>query len=89
MVKIFLVRAMECMCTQSRPQFILSSERFLGNGMRTHVNSKGKLPSTGGSDEGQTRDVVSRRTASPTHYRLSYIGPLFHIHRGILIFNLS
>ena len=30
-----------------RPRFILSSERvFGGNGVRNHVNSKGKIPST-------------------------------------------
>ena len=39
---------MKCMCAQTRPRFILSSERgFLGNGVWTHVNSKGKIPSTG------------------------------------------
>ena len=32
------------MCAQIRPRFILSSERFFGNGVRTHVNSKGKNP---------------------------------------------
>ena len=31
-------------CAQSRPQFILSFERGLGNGVRTHINSKGKNP---------------------------------------------
>ena len=36
---------MEYMCAQTRARFILSSERFfLGNGVRTHVNSKGKIP---------------------------------------------
>ena len=33
---------MECMCAQTRPQFMLSSKEFLGNGVRNHVNSKGK-----------------------------------------------
>ena len=33
---------MECMCTQTRPRFILSSERVLESGVRTHVNSKEK-----------------------------------------------
>ena len=37
---------MECMRAQTRPRFILSSERGLGNGVRTHVNSKGKISST-------------------------------------------
>ena len=41
-VRIFLVRVIECMCTQTRPRFILSSERVVGNGVRTHVNSKGE-----------------------------------------------
>ena len=46
-VRIFWVCVMECMCAQTRPRFILSSERVLwGNGVRTHVNSKGKIPST-------------------------------------------
>ena len=43
---------MECMCAQTRPQFILSSQQVLGNGIRAHVNSKGKVPSTRGSEEG-------------------------------------
>ena len=35
---------MACMCAQTRPRFILSSERVWGNVARTHVNSKGKNP---------------------------------------------
>ena len=66
---------MGCMCAQTRPWFILSSKRVLGNGVRTHVNSNGKIPSTGGSEEGRTPDAASRRTASPTHYWLSYSDP--------------
>ena len=47
-VRIFWVRVMKCMCAQTRPRFILSSKRvFWGNGVWTHVNSKGKIPSTG------------------------------------------
>ena len=38
---------MECMCPQPRPRFMLSSERAFRNGVRTHVNSNGKIPSTG------------------------------------------
>ena len=33
-----------CMWAQTRPQFILSSERVSGNGVKTHVNPKGKSP---------------------------------------------
>ena len=74
-VRIFWVIAMEYMCAETRPCFILSSERVLENGVRTHVNSKGKIPSTGGSQEDRTCVTASRRTASPTHYQLSYDGP--------------
>ena len=66
---------MECMCAQIRSWFILSSERVLGNGVRTHANSQGKNPRTGGSELGGTRDAASHRTASTIHYRLSYPGP--------------
>ena len=55
--------------------YVQSSERVLGNGVRTHVNSKGKIPSTGGSEADRTRDAASRRTTSQTHYRLNYSGP--------------
>ena len=48
-VRTFEVCAMESMCAQTRPWFILSSKRvFLGNGVRTYVHFKGKIPSTGG-----------------------------------------
>ena len=44
-------------------------EEFLGNGVRIHVVSKGKILSTGGSEEDQTQDTASHRTVSqtPTH----------------------
>ena len=50
-------------------------EMFLRNGVRTHVNSKGKIPFSGSSEEDRTRDTASGWTASPTHYQLSYSGP--------------
>ena len=50
-------------------------KEFGGNGVRNHVNSKGKVPSSGGSGEVRTRDTASRRTGSPTVYQLSYSGP--------------
>ena len=46
-----------------------------GNGVRIHVNSKGKIPSTGISEENQTHAAAASRTASPTHDQLSYSGP--------------
>ena len=53
-VRICWVHAMECVCAQTRPLFILSSERVLGNGVRIHISSKGKMPAMGGSEEGPT-----------------------------------
>ena len=48
---------------------------FSGNGVRTHVNSKGKIPSTRGSEEGRTHDAASGKTVSLTHYQLSCSPP--------------
>ena len=45
-------------------------EVFLGNGVRTHVYSKGKIPSTRIPEEDRTHDAASGRAASPTHDRL-------------------
>ena len=53
-----------------------------GVGVRIHVNSKGKIPSTGSSEENRTRDAASCRTASPKHYRLSYSGPCVGLKWG-------
>ena len=50
-------------------------KEFWRNGVRTQVNSKGKILSTGSSEEDRSHDAVSHRTASPTRYRLSYFGP--------------
>ena len=58
-------------------------KEFWGNGFRTHVSSKAEGRGGGGgggtctrsSEEDRTHHVVSRRTASPTHCRLSYSGP--------------
>ena len=58
-------------------------KEYLGNGVRTKVNSDGKIPSTGGPEEGQTRDAASRRTASPTRCRLGYSGPLLGVRTAV------
>ena len=50
---------MECMCVQTRPWFILPSERGLLTGVRTHVVSKEKILSTGGSEEDRIHDAAS------------------------------
>ena len=46
----------------------LIRKSFGGNGVRMCVNSKGKIPSAGDSEEGGTRRATSRKTVSPTHY---------------------
>ena len=56
-------------------------KEFGGNGVRTHVHSTGKkspLPGKFSSEEDQTHDDVSSRTASPTHYQraIPSSGPL-------------
>ena len=48
---------------------------FLGNGVRTHVNAKGIIPSTEGSEQGWASDAASCRTVSPKHYWLSDSSP--------------
>ena len=60
-----------------------------GVGVRTHVNSKGKLPSTGkkSSEEDQTHDAVSSRTVSPTHYRRAILHPPTPPHPPIPLYN--
>ena len=71
-VKIFGVPAMECMCAQTRPQFILSSERALG-GMESEPmltpTEQSPQPEKFSPEEDRTRNSASSRTASPTHYQ--------------------
>ena len=57
---------MECMCAQTKPWFILSSERVLGNEIRTHVNSMGKIPSYGASEQDRTCCGYSEPNTLPT-----------------------
>ena len=51
-------------------------KEFLGNGVRSYVDSKRKIPSTRGSEADQTHNTASHKTASPIHYPLSYSGPM-------------
>ena len=48
------------------PVHTLIRKSFFENGVRTHVNSKGKIPSTRGSEEGWTPGAAPCRTESPT-----------------------
>ena len=67
--------AMECVHRLDLSLYSHPKE-FLENGVRTHANSMGKISSTRSSEEDQTHDGASCRTASPTHYQLSYSGPM-------------
>ena len=49
-------------------------KEYWGNGVRTNMNSKGKIPEA--HKENRVRDAASHRTASSTHNRLSYSGPM-------------
>ena len=70
---------MECTCAQTTPQFILSSERVFFKGMESEPTltprEKKSAPEKFSSEEDRTHDVASSRTASPTHYQLSYSDP--------------
>ena len=54
-------------------------KEFKGSEVRTHVNSKGTIPSTGGSEKGWKCEAASRRTANPTHHQPSY-GKVTNFH---------
>ena len=62
------------MRAQARTRFIVSSESILGNGVRTHINSKGKTPSTGkilfrgGSNPRRCLKQDSEPNTQPTSY---------------------
>ena len=76
---------MDRMCEQTGPQFILSSERVWGNGVRTHVNSKGKIPFTGKkspSEEDRTHNAASSRTVSLTHFQRAIPAPTGMTQQG-------
>ena len=50
---------------------------FGGNGVRTYVNSKWKIPLPGEKklEEARTNDSASSKTASPTHYQRAIPAP--------------
>ena len=52
-------------------------KEFWGNGVKTHVSSKGKIPFTGRNfpQKDQTHNAASSRTVSPTHYQQAVLAP--------------
>ena len=77
-VRIFWAHVMECICTQTRLIFKLSSKRVSG-GMESELmltpREKSHLQEKFSSEENQTHGTASNRTGSPTYYQLSYSGP--------------
>ena len=81
-IRIFWVRAMKCMCAQTRPRFILSSERVLG-GMEFEPmltpREKSPLPENvprGGSNPrrcGQRAQALPTELFRPPHYHFNTI----------------
>ena len=63
-------------CVHTQELSLYSHLKVLGNGVRTHNNSNGKIPSTEGSEEDRTCDTASCRTASPTHYQMIHSSPV-------------
>ena len=76
---------MQCMCAQTRPRFILSSKRvflgfflFLGGGGggRTHVNYKGKIPSTGKNSPKTTVEPCTKQDSESNTLPTELFRPL-------------
>ena len=68
-VRIFWVRAMECLFAQTRPRFILSPERVLGEWSQNSCYLQGKHPlcrKKNSPEENRTHDAAPSRTVSPT-----------------------
>ena len=65
----------ECMRAHTGPRFKLSSERVLGKGVRTHVNSKGEIPSIRQLQAGSNPRCCITPGSDPTHQQLSCYGP--------------
>ena len=64
------------MCAQTRPRFILSSERLFFWGGGGGVESELMLtPKEKFSSEDRTHDAASSRTAGPTHYQRAIPAP--------------
>ena len=75
--RIIWVRGMECMCAQTGPRVILSAERVWGNGVRSHVNSKGKIPSSGSSGGSNPRCCIAQDNGPNTQPTEFILPPKF------------
>ena len=61
-------------------------KEFLGNGVRARVNSKGKIPSTGGKKNllrgGQNARSCIKQDSEPKILPRSYSGPVYFVYFG-------
>ena len=77
-VRIFLVRAIKCMCAQTRPRFILSSERVFGRVEFEPMLTSRENPlyRKMSPEEDRTRNAVN---SEPKHYQRAIPAPQFVI----------
>ena len=76
-------------CTDYISVYTLIWRSVWGNGVRNHVNSKGKIPSTRDSEEVWARNAASPRTASPKRYQLSYSGPVWGLKQEAISLKIT
>ena len=71
-------------CTDQTLVYTLIWKSFGGMESESILNLRKEIPSTRGSEEGRICDAASHRTASATHYQLSYFGPcLVHVQKFV------
>ena len=82
-IRLFGVRAIKCMCAQTKNLGLYSHRKECWrNGVRTHVNSKGKIPSIGKkSPKRRIKPTTLHQAGQQTqNFTTSYSGP-YCIHQ--------
>ena len=77
-VRILRVCVMECMCAQTTPWFILSSDRVWGRMESEPIltpREKSPLPENFSLEEDRTQNAASSGAVSPTHYQPAIPAP--------------
>ena len=82
---------MECMCAYTRPRFILSSERVLGEHSQNYrsVNFKGKILSTGKNlpRGGWNPRRYIKQDSEPNTLPTRYSGPVSYLFYSVLFYS--